>query len=176
MKLVAKIIDNKSVSKWFEYKDDNGNVVAKFKVKNIGNKQYRVAEQRALDQVMTKGFDVGTVSAEDQTYNDLLRETVAHYLIEDWSGISFQEVIDGIAIEKEAAYSVENAKTLLKLGDIGIIVWHFVRTKAEELQQEIDAELNDTLGKLSYSTNGQSTEATKKPTSTRVVKKQSVES
>ncbi|MFX4646888.1 hypothetical protein ABTB84_19205, partial [Acinetobacter baumannii] len=84
MALEVNIQRNKDVSLWREYKDEEGNVLAEFKIRGIGYKPYQVALERANNQITAKGFDVAKASPDDKLFHELLLEAVACHLIEDW--------------------------------------------------------------------------------------------
>lgn len=150
MTLVVGIEKSKNVSLWKEYKDADGNVLAEFKIRGESYKPYRVALERAQNQVASKGYVVSTASGEDKLYHELLLEAAACHLIEDWKGIAFLE--DGKEVEQP--YTPENATKLLSMGDIGVIIWTFVKSNAEQIQTEADQVKADTLGKSQNSTDG----------------------
>lgn len=164
MSLVAGINKSKQVSKWCEYKGDDGEVLAEFKIRGAGYKSYVVAIERAHNQISSKGFNVETATSEDKLLHELLFDAVAVHLIEDWKGVAFSEEINGEIVEKEAVFTTENAKKLLNMGDIGSIIWLFVKQQSEKMQAEADRERLEILGKSENSTNTQNTEAIKKPT------------
>ena len=156
MALKVAIQKSKDVSLWKEYKDAEGNVLAEFKIRGDAYKPYRVALERAQNQVSSKGYNVSTAGAEDKLYHELLLEAAACHLIAEWKGVFFAE--DGK--EVETPYSPENATKLLNMGDIGVLIWAFVKTNAEKIQAEADQAKADALGKSSSSTDGtQETEA-----------------
>lgn len=164
MSLVAGINKSKQVSKWCEYKDDEGSVLAEFKIRGAGYKSYVVAIERAHNQISSKGFNVETATSEDKLLHELLFDAVAVHLIEDWKGVAFSEEINGEIVEKEAVFTTENAKKLLNMGDIGSIIWLFVKQQSEKMQAEADRERLEILGKSENSMNIQNTEVIKKPT------------
>ncbi|MHC3136277.1 hypothetical protein ACWPO0_10435 [Acinetobacter nosocomialis] len=169
MALEVSIKTNKTVSKWREYTDSKGNVLAEFKIRGSSYKPYEVALERANNQIASKGFDVRKVGKEDKLYHELLLEAAACHLIEDWKGVVFKEV-NG---KKEVIitypeYSHENATTLLNMGDIGISIWLFVKQEAEDIQKEADAYKDEVVGKSQPSTTGaNSTQKKKRTTTTR---------
>ena len=148
MALIVNIVKNKEVSQWCEYKDDKGKVIAEFKIRGIAHKAYQVAIERANNQVSSKGFDVAQAASTDRTYHDLLFQAVACHLIEDWKGITFR--VDGK--ETEQPFTLENACQLLEMGDIGPILFAFIRVKAENIQIEADKYREEILGKSESST------------------------
>lgn len=152
MALKVAIQKSKDVSLWKEYKDTEGNVLAEFKIRGDAYKPYRVALERAQNQVSSKGYNVSTAGAEDKLYHELLLEAAACHLIAEWKGVFFAE--DGK--EVEMPYSPENATKLLNMGDIGVSVWAFVKTNAEKIQTEADQAKADALGKSPSSTDGTS--------------------
>ena len=58
MSLIVGLNKSKQISKWCEYKDAEGNVLAEIKVRGISYKPYQVAVERAQNQISSKGFDV----------------------------------------------------------------------------------------------------------------------
>lgn len=149
MALVVNIVKNKEVSQWCEYKDADGKVLAEFKIRGIAHKAYQVAIERANNQVSSKGFDVSKASSQDKTFHELLFQAAACHLIEDWSGVSFN--YDGEEVEQP--YTPENACKLLETGDIGPVIFAFVRVKAEQIQTEADKYRDEVLGKSENFTN-----------------------
>lgn len=150
MALKAEIQKSKNVSLWKEYKDAEGNVLAEFKIRGEAYKPYRVALERAQNQVASKGYVVSTAGAEDKLYHELLLEAAACHLIEDWKGVVFSE--NGKEVEQP--YTPVNATKLFDMGDIGVAVWVFVKVHAEKIQLEADQTKADTLGKSQSSTDG----------------------
>lgn len=164
MSLIVGLNKSKQISKWCEYKDAEGEVLAEIKVRGISYKPYQVAVERAQNQIAQKGFDVDTASANDKLFHELLLDAAACHLIEDWKGIA---VPDANGEPKDFIYTTENAKKLLNEGDIGPIIWLFVKTNAEQIQREADEVKAETLGKSENSTSGQKSVAKSKPRVTR---------
>jgi hypothetical protein len=152
MALRVAIQQSKEVSLWKEYKDAEGNVLAEFKIRGEGYKPFRVALERANNQVTSKGYNVSTAGKEDKLYHELLLEAAACHLIADWKGVVFVE--DGKEIEPSC--TPENATKLFNMGDIGVAIWAFVKSHAEQIQAEGDKVQAETLGKSLNSTNTQS--------------------
>lgn len=164
MSLVVGLNKSKQISKWCEYKDAEGNVLAEIKVRGISYKPYQVAVERAQNQISSKGFDVDTATTNDKLFHELLLDAAACHLIEDWKGIA---VPDENGEPKDFIYTTENAKKLLNEGDIGPVIWLFVKTNAEEIQREADGIKAEVLGKSENSTSGQKSVAKSKPRATR---------
>ncbi|MFX9233003.1 hypothetical protein ABTN65_05780 [Acinetobacter baumannii] len=174
MALKVSIQTSKTVSKWREYVDGDGNVLAEFKIRGIAYKPYQVALERANNQITSKGYDVSKASKDDKLYHELLLEAAACHLIEDWKGVVFEEVTKNQElIVYEPEYSQENAIKLLNLGDLGIAIWLFVRQEAENIQKEADSYKDEVVGKSSSSTTGQSSTQSKKRVTTTRSKRQS---
>lgn len=159
MSLIVGLNKSKQISKWCEYKDADGEVLAEIKVRGISYKPYQVAVERAQNQIAQKGFDVDTASASDKLFHELLLDAAACHLIEDWKGIA---VPDANGELKNFIYTTENAKKLLNEGDIGPVIWLFVKTNAEQIQREADEVKAETLGKSENSMNGQKSEVVPK--------------
>ena len=150
MALKVAIQKSKEVALWKEYKDADGNVLAEFKIRGDGYKPFRVANERAQNQVASKGYNVSTASAEDKLYHELLLEAAACHLIADWKGVVFVE--DGKEIEPPC--TPENATKLFNMGDIGLAIWVFVKANAEKIQIDADTAQVETMGKSSSSISG----------------------
>lgn len=164
MSLVVGLNKSKQISKWCEYKDADGNVLAEIKVRGISYKPYQVAVERAQNQISSKGFDVDTATTNDKLFHELLLDAAACHLIEDWKGIA---VPDENGEPKDFIYTTENAKKLLNEGDIGPVIWLFVKSNAEEIQREADGIKADVLGKSENSTSGQKSVAKRNPRNSR---------
>lgn len=173
MSLVVGINKPKQVSKWCDYKDEDGKVLASFKIRGIGYKPYQISIERAQNQISSKGFSVDTAGKDDSLFHELLFDAVAVHLIEDWKGIDFEEVINGEIVKREVPFTTENAKNALRNGDNGAIIWMFVKQESEKMQAEADREKLDILGKSEAYMSGQNTEVTKKPATPRRKKTQS---
>lgn len=174
MALKVTIQTSKTVSKWREYTDTEGNVLAEFKIRGSGYKPYQVALERANNQLNSKGFDVSKAGKDDKLYHELLLEAAACHLIEDWKGVVFEEKIDGgEVVETEPEYSPENAVKLLNMGDIGVSIWLYTRQEAETIQKEADSYKEEVVGKSSSSTTGPSSTQKKKRATTARSKPQS---
>lgn len=157
MALNVNVNEEKTVSKWCKYKDDEGNVLAEFKIRGVKYKPYRVALERASNQIAAKGYDVSTATPLDKLYPELLLEAAACHLLEDWKGIVLNEKnADGEVIKTEPGYTPENATKLLNLGDVGLLIWAFVKSESERIQKEADDWRADVLGKSSSSIDGSS--------------------
>lgn len=150
MALKVAIQKSKEVALWKEYKDTDGNVLAEFKIRGDGYKPFRVANERAQNQVASKGYNVSTASAEDKLYHELLLEAAACHLIADWKGVVFVE--DGKEIEPPC--TPENATKLFNMGDIGLAIWVFVKANAEKIQIDADTAQAEIMGKSSGSISG----------------------
>ncbi|MDC4995274.1 hypothetical protein OHW19_01515 [Acinetobacter baumannii] len=153
MALEVNIQRNKDVSLWREYKDEEGNVLAEFKIRGIGYKPYQVALERANNQITAKGFDVAKASPDDKLFHELLLEAVACHLIEDWKGVVFvEEDPEGELVKTEPTFNGENAFKLLNMGDLGVSIWSFIRTESEKIQSEANKYRDDIVGKSQTST------------------------
>lgn len=151
MALEVEIQKSEEISLWKEYKDAKGKVLAEFKIRGIANELYQVAIERAHNQISSKGFDVTKVNKGDKRLHELHLDAVACHLIEDWKGVVLVE--DGK--KQEVPYTPENAMKLFNLGDIGILLWAWIKTQSEQIQTEANKVLSDTVGKSSDSTNTQ---------------------
>ncbi|MDA3448025.1 MULTISPECIES: hypothetical protein [unclassified Acinetobacter] len=174
MALKVSIQTSKTVSKWREYVDGEGNVLAEFKIRGIAYKPYQVALERANNQITSKGYDVSKATKEDKLYHELLLEAAACHLIEDWKGVVFEEEnAEKETVITEPEYSPENATKLLNMGDIGVSIWLYIRQEAETIQKEADSYKGEVVGKSSSSTTGPSSTQKKKRATTARSKPQS---
>lgn len=111
MALKVAIQQSKEVALWKEYKDGEGNVLAEFKIRGSDYKAYRVAVERANNQVTSKGYNVSTANNDDKLYHELLLEAAACHLVADWKGVVFVENDK----EFEPECSPENATKLFNI-------------------------------------------------------------
>ena len=148
MALKVAIQQSKEVTLWKEYKDSKGNVLAEFKIRGSDYKAYRVAVERAQNQLSSKGYNVATAGSDDKLYHELLLEAAACHLMADWKGVIFVE--NGKEFEPEC--SPENATKLFNMGDIGVAIWAFVKAQADQIQTEANAYRDEALGKSESST------------------------
>lgn len=162
MALKVAIQQSKEVALWKEYKDSEGNVLAEFKIRGSDYKAYRVAVERAQNQLSSKGFDVATASNEDKLYHELLLEAAACHLVADWKGVVFVENDK----EFEPTYSPENATKLFNMGDIGVAIWAFVKAQAGQIQTEANSYRDEVLGKSEDSTDTSNSPVKKKRATT----------
>lgn len=150
MALKVAIKESKNVALWCDYKDVDGNVLAEFKIRGDGYQPYKVAIERANNQISAKGFDVAGAGPDDKQFHELLLQAAACHLIEDWKGVEFEEKGEVTA----QPYTPEAATKLLSLGDIGIAIWVFVKERAQKIQKEADDREAEVLGKSKSSMSG----------------------
>lgn len=150
MALKVAIKESKEISLWREYKDAEGKVLARFKIRGIEHQAYQVALERAQNQIVSKGYDVSKASTDDKVWYQLTMEAAACHLIEDWEGIEFEEG----EVVREQPYSEENATKLFHMGDLGWQIWGFVKSEAEKIQKEANQVKEEVLGKSENSTIG----------------------
>ena len=162
MALKVAIQQSKEVALWKEYKDSKGEVLAEFKIRGSDYKAYRVAVERANNQVTSKGYNVSTANNDDKLYHELLLEAAACHLVADWKGVVFVE--NDKEIEPEC--SPENATKLFNMGDIGVAIWVFVKAQADQIQAEANSYRDEVLGKSKNSTNTSNSPVKKKRAST----------
>lgn len=148
MALKVAIQQSKEVALWKEYKDSKGNVLAEFKIRGSDYKAYRVAVERAQNQLSSKGYDVATAGSDDKLYHELLLEAAACHLVAEWKGVIFVE--NGKEFEPQC--SPENATKLFNMGDIGVAIWAFVKAQADQIQTEANTYRDEVLGKSENST------------------------
>lgn len=148
MALKVAIQQSKEVALWKEYKDSKGNALARFKIRGSDYKAYRVAVERAQNQLSSKGYDVATAGSDDKLYHELLLEAAACHLVADWEGVVFVENDK----EFEPECSPENATKLFNMGDIGVAIWAFVKAQSNQIQTEANSYRDEVLGKSENST------------------------
>lgn len=150
MALKVGIVRSSEVSKWCSFETAGGQ--AEFKIRGIGYKPFQVALEKAGNQITSKGYDVMVKDEDSKLYHELLLDAAGAHLIEDWKGIVFAEIVEGKSVETEKPYTPENASKLLNLGDIGIIIWSFIKEQAQKIQEDADKDKATILGKSSNST------------------------
>nr|WP_312825028.1 hypothetical protein [Acinetobacter oleivorans] len=149
MALKVGIVRSSEVSKWCTFETAGGQ--AEFKIRGIGYKPFQVALEKAGNQISSKGYDV--MVKDEKLYHELLLDAAGAHLIEDWKGVVFSEVVEGKTVETEQPYTPENASKLLNLGDIGLVIWTFIKDQAQKIQEDADKDKATILGKSSNSTN-----------------------
>lgn len=153
--MLFSIQKDKQVSAWVQHESG-----AEFLINGIKNREYVIAAERAQHAFQKQGTDLSDVSATDRPFHEYLFEATAKYLIADWSGVQIKdekgEIID-------APYSKEIAFQILRDGDIGVVLWAFVREQAEKIQEDAEKVKEVILGKSENSTNGQKTLKTARP-------------
>lgn len=162
MTLKVAIQQSKEVALWKEYKDSKGDVLAEFKIRGSDYKAYRVAVERAQNQLSSKGYNVATAGNDDKLYHELLLEAAACHLVADWKGVVFVENDK----EFEPECSPENATKLFNMGDIGVAIWAFVKAQADQIQTEANSYRDEVLGKSENSTDTSNSPVKKKRAST----------
>ena len=155
MSLTVGINKSKHVSKWFDYVDENGAVLAKFKIRGISYKPYQVAIERSR-QILGISNEIKLIDNLAKTSQEMLLTCTAYHLIEDWSGVYIQSINDDGELEKkEIQFSQDNANDIIVYGgDDGMLIWDFINTNAKRLQAEHDKEKDEILGKSKRSTGG----------------------
>lgn len=166
MSLAIGISSDKHVSKWVEYKNDDGVTLAKFKIRGVNYKPYKVALDRSRTN-FNQNLEIKQIEQDAKTSTEMLITCCAYHLIEDWSGLK-STVLDEngeiVLDEKDEPilvdlpFSQENALNVLLNGDIGVIIWDFIDTNAKKIQYEHDIEKAQILGKLRKPTTGSKTE------------------
>lgn len=151
MTLKVGIVRSSEVSKWCTFETAGGQ--AEFKIRGVGYKPFQVALEKAGNQISSKGYDVMVKDENGKLYHELLLDAAGAHLIEDWKGVVFAEVVEGKTVETEQPYTPENASKLLNLGDIGLVIWTFIKDQAQKIQEEADRDKALILGKSSNSTN-----------------------
>jgi len=151
MSLKVGIVRSSEVSKWCTFETAGGQ--AEFKIRGIGHKPFQVALEKAGNQISSKGYDVMVKDENGKLYHELLMDAAGAHLIEDWKGVVFAEVVEGETVEIDQPYTPENASKLLNLGDIGLLIWSFIKEQAQKIQEEADKDKAKILGKSSNSTN-----------------------
>lgn len=162
MALKAVIKESKEVALWREYTDENGKVLAEFKIRGDGCQAYKVALERANNQIASNGYDVAEASGEIKLFHELLLQATACHLLEDWKGIEFD--VEGIVTPMP--FTPENATTLLSQGDIGVLIWLFIKEQAYQIQKDADKTEAEVMGKSETSTGGLDSEASQQLQST----------
>lgn len=150
MALKVGIVRSSDVSKWCTFETAGGQ--AEFKIRGIGYKPFQVALEKAGNQISSKGYDVMAKDENGKLYHELLLDAAGAHLIEDWKGVVFAEVEGEDTVETEQPYTPENASKLLNLGDIGLLIWSFIKEQAQKIQEDADKDKATILGKSLNST------------------------
>lgn len=150
--MLFSIQKDKQVSAWVKHESG-----AEFLINGIKNREYLIAEERAQHAFRQQGVDLSDVSTTDRPFHEYLLEATAKYLIADWSGVQIKNE-DGEIID--VPFSKDTAFQILRDGDIGIVLWAFVKKHAEKIQSDAEKVKTAIVGKSENSTSGQKTPKT----------------
>lgn len=168
MALRSVVTDNSAdQSIWFDYKNSDDEVLARFKVNPIGIKQYQLSLGVAISADKKEPLTIDSITKDTKYDHEPIIEAVARHLLTDWENVelSFDKGLTYSIVE----YSPENALNLMLNGDLGTEISNFVIDKAKSLQEDADKEKLERLGKSLNSTSiKQAESSTKSPK--RIVK------
>lgn len=134
-------------TKWVDYPDSP----AKFKIRGIGYHKYQIAAERKANTIWLQGLDILDIPDNAESSIGLELKSIVH-LIEDWQNVSFKDKKGNM--ELNVPFSVENAVRLVTTGNVGVVIWAFIKDEATRIQEEADAYKNELLGKLEKPTTG----------------------
>jgi len=141
------------ISAWVDYTHEEG---LSFKIRGIKYKPYVVAHERCGNLLQSKGFDPKEATINDNTSQELVMTCVAYHLIEDWKGLTKND--NPVPFDKDLAKDM-----MLYGGANGVLLWHFITSEAERIQNEADGIRAEVMGKSETFTSGQNTQAPKQP-------------
>lgn len=154
-----------TISKWFEYAKVDDKAVS-FKIRSAEYEPFQALHNQA-------GVEFNAQDKEDlstlKPYDYFLMKAFS-LLIEDWQNIDLDRYDDQgelIGTEFNVPCTDKNKLDVLYAGDLGFVVWNFVKTNAEAIAKEVRTKRNDALGKSLNSTDG----PTKKDSSPTIKKR-----
>lgn len=160
MALRSKITEDvKQTSEWKDYRDEEGNTLARFKVRSFNYRPYQVALDRINRLTAETDSDIKGATQEDKLKHELMFEAMAAHLIADWENVEL--ALDGENYQI-VPYSYDNALALLLKGDLGLSVFQFVLKSAHEIHRAEYLRKTELMGKSETSTDGKQPKATNK--------------
>lgn len=138
-------------SEWCDFKDKDGNVLAKFLIAGTSSKAYQSAVTRIEEHFRKQTLDIANIDDNEKPRYEYEIEAMAYHLIKDWSGIEVEQ--DGEV--SELKYSGQNAVALLQQSDKGLEILKFIMQEATRIQIELVKFEDETVGKSENSTNGE---------------------
>ena len=114
----------------------------RLKVRNIGNDQYRIAQDRLVEQLRSNMYQLTQVSEIDETQFAKQNKIVAYHLISDWDGIVDRKTQQSVPFTHENLYTV-----LVYSGDLGVILHAWILEQATNLQNILTKEIEQSVGK-----------------------------
>lgn len=141
-----------TISKWFEYAKVDDKAVS-FKIRSAEYEPFLALHNQAGVEFNNQDkSDLATL----KPYDYFVMKAFS-LLIEDWLNIDLDRYDDqGVLLETElnVPCTEKNKLDVLYAGDLGHVVWSFVKTKAEFIAKEVRLKRNDALGKSLSSTDG----------------------
>lgn len=141
-----------TISKWFEYAKVGDKAVS-FKIRSAEYEPFLALHNQA-------GVEFNAQNKDDlvnlKPYDFYLMKAFS-LLIEDWQNIDLDRYDDqGMLLDTElnVPCTDKNKLDVLYAGDLGYVVWNFVKTNAEAIAKEVRLKRNEILGKSLNSTDG----------------------
>lgn len=136
-----QLTDKTEPSEWRTFKLDGG-MKARFRVKGINSRGYRIAQERITEHLRLTCGNVSHVDDMEQTSLFRHMTAVAYHLVTDWEGIHDKK--SGM----EVPFTHENLATVLKYsGDLGILLHGWILEQAGDIQLTYDREIESKVGK-----------------------------
>lgn len=149
----------KQTSEWKDYRDEEGNTLARFKIRSFNYRPYQVALDRISRLIAKTDNNIKDASQDDKLKHELEFEAMAAHLIADWENVEL--AIDGGEYQL-VSYTPENAFQLLNNGSLGVEIYFFVAGAAKDIFISESVRKTELLGKSETSTDGKQPKATSK--------------
>lgn len=115
---------------------------ARFLIKGINNKAYRIAQERITEHLRLTCGNLTTVENYEETSLAKHMTAISYHLVDDWEGIYSK----GSNIEK--AFTHDSMATVMKYsGDLGIILHGWILEQASDIQRIFDKKMGELVGK-----------------------------
>lgn len=117
-------------------------VKARFKLVNIGNDQYRIAQDRLVEQLRSNMFQLTQISEIDQTQFAKQNKITAYHLVTDWEGIYDKTT------QQSVPFTHANLEAILTYsGDLGIVLNAWILQQCTDIQNILIREIELAVGK-----------------------------
>lgn len=127
-------------SEWRTFKLEGSKV--RLKIYNINRDQYRIAQERLIEQLRCTMHSLTDVSDIEETQFAKMMKAVAYHLVEDFEG--FYDRVSG----EEIPFTHSNMATILTYsGDLGVALHAWILTQAQDIQNILVKEVESQVGK-----------------------------
>ena len=115
---------------------------ARFLIKGINSRAYRIAQERITEQLRLTCHEVKNVNQFEESSLARHMEAIAYHLVVDWEGIYSKET------GADVTFTPDNMATILKYsGDLGILLHGWILEQSSAIQGAYDEQLQVEVGK-----------------------------